>query len=357
MVVPWDLSDKFRHGEQDQLKIDIHNHYYPETFLKELEKGTIPTLKIICDEVGRNIIVHKGTRVVTITPPMNHVELRLKDMAKAGIDLQVLSLSIPSVDAFPADVGVIFAQMVNEELSMISKKYPNKFAFLATTPLKAKNGAIVELDRSVRKLGAKGVILGSNIDGRPLDSPEFRPFFSRVSELDIPILIHPMTPVGNDAMNDYRLAPMIGFEMDLCLATVRIVMGGILRDFPNLKFIISHLGGAIPYLTERIENCFRAYPECKVNIQDSPKSYLSKIYMDTISFHTPALMCAYAFPGPKRLILGSDYPHVIGDLERAVSSIQALKIPKREKEWIFSENLKPLLRMSQPPPPEEGVVE
>jgi len=328
------------------LKIDVHNHYYPEAFIKELEKGAIPTLQIVRDEVGRNVMVHKGTRVVTITPPMNNVELRLRDMAKAGIDTQVLSLSIPSVDAFSPEEGMVFAQMVNEELSKISKKYPDRFSFFATTPLKAKEGAIAELSRAVEKLGARGVILGSNIDGNPLDSPEFRPFFSRVAELDIPILIHPMTPAGNDMMNDYRLAPMIGFEMDLCLATVRIIMGGILKDFPNLKFIISHLGGAIPYLTERIENCFRAYPECKVKIQDSPKNYLKKIYLDTVSFHRPALMCAYAFPGPKRLILGSDYPHVIGDIERSVSSIQDLDIPDHEKEWIFSENLKPLLKLS-----------
>jgi aminocarboxymuconate-semialdehyde decarboxylase len=327
------------------MKIDIHNHYYPETFVQALGKGAIPTLQIIQDEVGRNIMVHKGTRVVTITPPMNNVDLRLRDMEKAGMDMQVLSLSIPSVDAFPPEEGMSFAQMVNEELSKISRKFPDRFVFFATTPLKAGKAAIIELDRAVKELGARGIILGSNIDGKPLDSLEFRVFFSPVAELDVPILIHPMTPAGNDAMNDYRLAPMIGFEMDLCLATVRIVMGGILRDFPNLKFIISHLGGAIPYLTERIENCFKAYPECRVHIQDSPKNYLKKIYLDTVSFHKPALMCAYAFPGPRRLILGSDYPHVIGDIGRSVSSIQDLEIPDEEKEWIFSGNLKSLLKL------------
>jgi len=329
------------------MKIDVHNHYYPESFIKALEKGAIPNLQIVRDEIGRNIMVHKGTRVVTITPPMSNVDLRLKDMAKAKMDMQVLSLSIPSVDAFPPEEGTAFAQLVNEELAKIATKYPDRFTFFATTPLKAKEGAIRELNRAVRELGARGIILGSNIDGMPLDKPEFRPFFSRVAELDVPILIHPMTPAGNEAMNDYRLAPMIGFEMELCLATVRIVMGGILKDFPNLKFIIGHMGGAIPYLVERIENCFRAYPECKVNIQDSPKNYLKKIYLDTVSFHPPALMCAYAFPGPRRLILGSDYPHVIGDIERSVSSIQDLSISDAEKEWIFGENLRALLKLSR----------
>jgi len=328
------------------VKIDIHNHYYPEAFIRELEKGIIPTLRIIQDEVGRNIIVHKGTRVVTITPPMNNVNLRLKDMARAGIDMQILSLSIPSVNDFTPEEGITFAQIVNEELSSISQKYQDQFAFFATIPIKVKEQAITELKRAVEELGAKGIILGSNIEGKPLDSPQFRFLFSCIAEMDIPILIHPMTPAGNDAMNDYRLAPMIGFEMDICLAVIRIVMGGILRDFPNLKFIISHLGGAIPYLIERIENCFHAYPECKVNIQDSPKNYLKKIYLDTVSFHQPALMCAYAFHGANHLILGSDYPHVIGNIDLAVKSIQDLDIPDKEKEWIFSKNLKNILKLA-----------
>lgn len=325
------------------MKIDIHNHYYPEDFIKELEKGTINNLRIEYDELGRKIIIHRGTKVVTITSPMNNVEQRLKDMDQAGVDMQVLSLSIPSVNAFPPEEGMDFSEMINEELYNISKKHPNRFTFLATAPLKAGERGEKELERAVKVLGAKGVILGSNIDGIPLDSMKFRSFFSKLAELDVPILIHPMTPAGHDSMNDYRLAPMIGYEMELCLATVRVIMGGILRDYPNLKIIVSHLGGAIPYLIERIENCFWAYPECRVNITDSPKNYLKKIYLDTVSFHPPALMCAYAFHGPRKLIMGSDYPHVIGDIQRSVSSIQNLNIPNQEKEWIFSENLKQLI--------------
>ncbi len=328
------------------MKIDIHNHYYPEAFINALGRGAISSLQIIRDEIGRDIIVHKGTRVVTLTPPMNKVELRLEDMARAGIDRQVLSLSIPSVDAFSPEEGIVFSQMINQELSHVAARFPDRFVFFATTPLKAKEGARVELNRAVKELGAKGVIIGSNIDGRPLDSPEFRPFFKEVAELDIPIFVHPMTPAGNESMNDYRLAPMIGFEMDLCLAVVRIIMGGILKDFPDLKIIIAHLGGAIPYLVERIENCFWAYPECRVKIKDSPKNYLKKIYLDTVSFQTSALMCAYDFWGAEHLILGSDYPHVIGDIDRSVSSIQNLSLSDKEKEWIFGENLKRLLKLS-----------
>jgi len=95
-------------------------------------------------------------------------------------------------------------------------------------------------------------------------------FFEEVEKLAVPIFINPMTPAGNEAMNDYRLAPMIGFEMDLCLAVARIVFSGLLEQHPHLKFIISHLGGAIPYLIGGIENCYNAYPECRVNISRNP---------------------------------------------------------------------------------------
>ena len=106
-----------------------------------------------------------------------------------------------------------------------------------------------------------------------------------------------------------------------------------------MKFIVSHLGGAIPYLAERVQNCYEAYPECQENISGPAKDYLKRFYYDTVSFFEPALMCAYAFVGARRLILGSDYPHVIGDIREAVTSIEHLDIPQADKEMIYSANI------------------
>jgi aminocarboxymuconate-semialdehyde decarboxylase len=132
---------------------------------------------------------------------------------------------------------------------------------------------------------------------------------------------------------------MIGFEMELCVAAVRLIMGGVMDKFPKLKFIISHLGGAIPYLAERIQNCYEAYPECQENVSGPAKDYLKRLYYDTVSFFEPALMCAYALVGPEHMVLGSDYPHVIGDIQEAITSIQGLDIPEEEKEMIYSGNI------------------
>jgi aminocarboxymuconate-semialdehyde decarboxylase len=163
---------------------------------------------------------------------------------------------------------------------------------------------------------------------------------------DLPIHIHPRAPLDKVTYRDYRLGPMIGFEMELCVAVVRLVMGGVMEKFPTLKFIVSHLGGAIPYLAERVQNCYDAYPECQQNISQPAKEYLKRFYYDTVSFFEPALMCAYAFVGPDHMVLGSDYPHVIGDIRGAIASIQDLKIPQAEKEAIFSENLLRLMHLN-----------
>ncbi|RJR42537.1 MAG: amidohydrolase [Desulfobacteraceae bacterium] len=328
------------------MKIDVHNHYYPERFLKQLEKdGKTASVFVEKDEWGRQILVQRGNRVVTITPPMIHIEERLSDMEKAGFDMQILTLSIPNVDIFPVEVGESLAMMVNEETAEICRRYPGRFTGFATLPFQDPERTVKELRRSVERLGMKGACIGTNINGMDLDNELLFPFYECISEYDLPVHIHPRAPRDKDSYRDYRLGPMIGFEVEICIAVVRLVMGGVLEKFPKLKFIVSHLGGAVPYLAERIQNCYEAYPECQKNISSSPKAYLRNLYYDTVSFFEPALMCAYSFAGPGQLILGSDYPHVIGDIREAVTSIESLKIPDSEKQQIFSGNILRLMRM------------
>jgi len=322
------------------MKIDVHNHFYPTRFLGELEKhGSSVGIGVENDEWGRKVIVQHGNRIVTITPPMNDPSKRLQDMYRAGIDMQILTLSAPSVDIFPVETGKTLARTVNDEIAEICHNNPKRFMGFATLPFLDPDLAIKELERCIEELGLKGVCIGTNINGVPLDDNCLFPFYERISDYDLPIHIHPRAPADKFTYKDYRLGPMIGFEMEICVAAVRLVMGGILERFPNLKFILSHLGGAVPYLAERIQNCYEAYPECQVNISRPAKDYLRDFYYDTVSFFKPALMCAYDFPGPERLVLGSDYPHVIGDIDEAVISIETLAIPEEDKEKIYSRNL------------------
>ena len=327
------------------MKIDIHNHFYPTKFLKQLEKdGSTIGLSVETDEWGRQILVQHGNRVVTITPPMNDIDMRLEDMHQAGFDMQVLTLSAPSVDIFPVEIGENLAQVVNEEIGEICQKHPSRFMAFATLPFIDPDRTVKELKRCIDKLKFKGACIGTNINGMGLDDQRLYPFYECMSEYDLPIHIHPRAPVDKETYKDYRLLPMIGFEMDLCVGVVRLVMGGVMDKFPNLKFIVSHLGGAIPYLAERIQNCYEAYPDCQENISGPAKEYLKRFYYDTVSFFEPALMCAYAFVGAGRLVLGSDYPHVIGDIKEAITSIEQLDIPQTDKEMIYGGNIRRLVQ-------------
>lgn len=328
-------------------KIDVHNHFYPESFLRQLEKdGTNVGISVERDQWDRTILVQNGSRVVTITPAMSDVSKRLEDMERTGFDTQILTLSIPSVDIFPPEIGENLARLVNDEIAEISSDHPESFMGFATLPFLDPDRTVKELDRCISDLGFRGVCMGSNIKGMGLDDQRLYPFYEMMNEFGLPVHIHPRTPKDTETYKDYRLGPMIGFEMDLCVAVVRLIMGGVLDRFPNLKFIVSHLGGAIPYLAERIQNCYEAYPECRENVTRPAKGYLKEFYYDTVSFFQPALMCAYSFVGAERMILGSDYPHVIGDIERAIKSIQELDIPEPDKMLIFSGNISRLMGLN-----------
>jgi aminocarboxymuconate-semialdehyde decarboxylase len=328
------------------MKIDVHNHFYPSRFLKELEReGSRVGIAVEKDEWGRQILVQHGNRVVTITPPMNDISKRLEDMDQIGFDRQVLTLSVPSVDIFPIEVGERLAKVVNDEIAEICQEHPSRFAAFATLPFLDPDLTVKELDRCITQLQFKGACIGTNINGTGLDDSRLYPFYESMTKYDLPIHIHPRAPLDKVTYRDFRMGPMIGFEMELCVAVVRLVMGGVMENFPTLKFIVSHLGGAIPYLAERVQNCYDAYPECQQNISQPAKEYLKRFYYDTVSFFEPALMCAYAFVGAGHMVLGSDYPHVIGDIREAITSIQDLKIPQAEKEKIFSENLLRLMHL------------
>jgi aminocarboxymuconate-semialdehyde decarboxylase len=322
------------------MRIDVHNHFYPTKFLKQLENvGSTVGITIETDAWGRQILVQHGNRLVTITPPMNNVNKRIEDMVQSGFDMQILTLSAPSVDIFPAEIGETLAKVVNDEIARICQEDPDHFMAFATLPFIDPDRTVIELERCIDALGFKGACMGTNINGIGLDDEILYPFYERMADYDLPIHIHPRAPADKETYKDYRLVPMIGFEMELCIAVVRLIMGGVMERFPNLKFIVSHLGGALPYLAERIQNCYEAYPECQENISRPAKDYLKRFYYDTVSFFEPALMCAYSFLGARRLILGSDYPHVIGDIREAVTSIEHLDIPQTDKEMIYSANI------------------
>ena len=321
--------------------IDFHSHFYPKGYMEELgrERGYA---SISRDEQGRLLIHYTGDYNVVAG---GHIDLeeRLRAMDRCGVDMQVLTLTTPGVEREAPDRGLRLAKLTNDGFAEIQDKYPDRFRALATLPLQSPDESVIELERSVEELGLKGAMLLSNVNGKPLDSPEFAPIFERASELDAVIYIHPTSPINDRYMEDYRLVPIMGFGIDTSLALLRLVLSGTLERLPRLKLVVTHLGGIYPYLRGRIDTGFRAYPECKIHISKTPSTYLKEVTVDSIIYDEEVLMSTLAFLGPGRVVLGSDYPHQIGDLEHCVNRIRSLSVSERDKLKILGENAAYLL--------------
>jgi aminocarboxymuconate-semialdehyde decarboxylase len=326
------------------LIIDFHNHFYPESYIRELNSSD-GYARVSVDTQGRELIEYTGDYNVVVGP---HVRLedRIKEMEKYGIDLQVLSLTTPGVERETPSRGIKLARAANDGFGSICEKYPDQFRALVALPLQDPEAAVDELDRGVRDLGLKGVMLFSNVNGKPLDSKEFIPVYEKAAKLGVPLFIHPTSPINALAMEDYRLVPIIGFTVDTALALFRLVFSGILERIPNLKIVVAHTGGVFPYLRGRIEIGYNAYPECKENISKPPSFYFKRnVWVDTVCYDKDLLMSTCSFLGPDRILLGTDFPHQISDMEKAVDRVKSLEINDTEKEKILGGNSSQLLQL------------
>jgi len=315
-------------------KLDLHTHYYPESFFQKIRE--LPSeFAFDKDPTGRTIITYRGARFFGITPPMTDVAKRLEDMDRVGIDTEVVSLSTPNVFFTDEKHQPAIAQMVNDAYAELAAKHPKRFKGFASIPMDAPDAALKELHRAINNLKLNGVILLSNIRGRALTAPIYRPFFEEANRMKLCILLHPMLPANPEAFREYVLGPIIGFPFDTTLAVARMCYDGLLRDFPDIRWIIAHIGGGVPYLMERMDNGFRDFAECRVKINELPSTYLKKLYYDTVTFSSYNLNLARDLVGTDHMVMGSDYPHLLGSIDRAISSIESLSIPQHEKQKIF----------------------
>jgi aminocarboxymuconate-semialdehyde decarboxylase len=325
------------------MHIDFHCHFYPEDYLKKLEasKGDV---RIEKNEKGEKIILSMGAKAGPVTEDFFDIEVRLDKIRQNRIDMQILTTPHPGIDRFTADESAEMARIINDGLAKVVKKYPKNFQALAMLPLIDTKLALKEFDRAIFDLGLKGMCMLTNVAGQTSDSDFLLPVYEKAQSLGVPIFIHPTTPVGAQVMKEWRLAIILGFEFDIMLSATRLAYSGILEKFPELHFVIAHLGAGIPFLVGRIDRGYHD-PMCGVTTTRPTSEYLKELYTDSVSFYQPGLKLAYEFFGPDRIVMGSDFPLPIGDLEAAVPSIEEMDIPQRDKEKILGENVERLLKL------------
>jgi len=318
-------------------KLDIHTHYYTQGFFQKIRENG-GHFSFSTDPAGRSIITYDGARFFGITPPMTDVSKRIEDMDRVGIDVEVVSLSTPNVFFADAQGQPDVAKMMNDAYADLIAKYPKRFKAFASIPMDAPDAALAELHRAVDSLKLNGVILLSNIRGAALTDRRYRPFFEEANRMKLCIFLHPMLPVNSEPFKEYVLGPIIGFPFDTTLAVARMCFDGMLKELPDIKWIIGHAGGAVPFLMERMDSGYRDFAETKAKIDQLPSVYLKRLYYDTVTFNPYNLHMLRDEVGADHMLMGSDYPHLLGSIEKSVSSIEALPIPQAEKQKILGGN-------------------
>jgi aminocarboxymuconate-semialdehyde decarboxylase len=322
--------------------IDFHNHVYPPKYIEAIQTG--PSAYEVTFDADNNPVLHSPGDYNILVPGHRLMDVRQGVIEAAGVDKQIISLTAPGTLIETPERSVELSRMINDTFAEIQDEHEDRFPALATLPMNAPDACVPELERAISELGLKGVTIFSNVNGIALSDQRFWPIYKKANELNIVFFIHPTYPMGVEAMEEYMLMPLVGFLADTTLAAASLVFSGVVERFPNIRWVLAHLGGAVPYLAERFDRGYEAFPQCRDNISKLPSEYLQEnFYYDTVNFDVTALQFAIDFAGVDHLVAGSDYPHKIGSLEKMLTSINQLGLTPEEKAGILGENAARLL--------------
>jgi aminocarboxymuconate-semialdehyde decarboxylase len=274
-----------------------------------------------------------------------------KQQDDSGVDITVFGNNwIRSPDG--AD-QLRVVQEFNEHAAELTAKHPKRLLGLACSIPYDTDKILQETERAVKHYKLKGIMINSSTNGEYLDSPRAAPFFQLVSDLDVPLFVHPPKfTIGNEKMEIFRLPEMLGRPFDTTLSLTRFIFSGGFERFPKLRMVCAHVGGALPMLPGRYGFGYELRKDDSFGpwepdvMTRPPASYMKQLYFDTVCYHPPAVQCAIDTIGIDQVVFGSDSPPVPIPLVRAVDTVKQLNISENDKQKIFGGNAAKLLGLA-----------
>ena len=277
-------------------------------------------------------------------------EIRLGLMDKYGVDVHAVCLSTEVLYGFNPEEAAEICRVSNNANDALCKAYPKRFVNICAISLLDVKSGLRELDRSINELDCRAVVVSTNQDGKGLDSPDYDPFYKKLVEHDLPLLLHPTYwksyPLVDES--EWTLMSRFGWPFDSTQAVWRLIFGGVLDRFPSLKIVMHHLGAMFPYFVGRFESGL-------MKLEKKPprdlSEYFKNVYGDSaVSAGPPeAYACGYAFFGPDRVVYGSDYPFgaELGEkqLRGNMAGLKSLNIPAGDMQKVLGGNAKRLLKI------------
>ena len=325
----------------DSMKVDIHTHILPPEIPKFKDRfgyGGFIQLDKIQDSCCANMVDDSGKFFREVKPNCFDAEVRLKECAEMGIDVQALS-TVPIMFSYWAkpDDALYVSQFLNDHIAEVASKNPKNFVSLGTIPMQAPELAVKELER-IKSMGFLGVQIGSHVNDWNLSDPELFPIFEACERLSLSVFVHPWDMMAKEKMPKYWLPWLVGMPAEISLAICSMIFGGVFEKFPKLRVAFAHGGGSFPITIGRIQHGFDVRPDlCAVDNTVDPKSYLGKFYLDSLVHDPKALEFVVDLVGEDRICLGTDYPFPLGELEPG-KLIQESSFSEETKNKLLSKN-------------------
>jgi predicted TIM-barrel fold metal-dependent hydrolase len=319
------------------MRIDVHAHYFSGEYLDLLDRSG-----------GVESTTSPGRRCLWPSPAED-VAVRFEAMDRAGVTLQILSISGVAPYFTDRSAAVAGARLANDNYAGLVRAHPGRFAAFATLPMPHVDAALGELRRALDELGAVGVTLSTSVLGTSLGDPAFAPIFEELNRRRSVLFIHPAGVACHspDIMSSGLQWPLgAPFEDTLC--AIQLIQAGFPLKYPHMKTILPHLGGTLPMLVHRLDELSRRHVNIELNMYDAVKHF----WYDTVNGFPPALRLACDAFGTDRILFGTDYPFWREDAHQlAMTYINEIGLSAAEKESIFMNNARgifgdalPLLR-------------
>ena len=334
---------------QRQLKVDIFPHIFPQPFFERM-KGIAAGNPALAASIKRWLNI----------PVLWDLDARLRMMKEFRGYKQVLTLSLPAIEflAGPEESPAL-ARLGNEGMAEIVARHPDQFpAFVASLPMNNVPASLAEMDYAITRLGAKGIQVFTNVNGRPLDDPEFFPVFERcVKKYDLPIWLHPVRTAKfadypGEAKSKYEIWWLFGWPYETSACMARIVFSGMLQKLPDMKIITHHLGAMAPFLEARIglgmdqmgaRTSDEDYGALLKRLGKRPLDYFKMFYGDTsVNGSASAIRCGLDFFGADRVLFGTDCPFDPEGgpvfIRESIRAIASLKLPQTVESKVYHGN-------------------
>lgn len=319
------------------LIIDAHHHWMPEEHYSN-PRPLMHRGESVVRQKDR-MAIRRG-KVQLFGPPLMtaDMEAQIEEMDRVGVDKAVLHIG-----CWVDWINVPAAIFINDEMARLTEAFPERIIPLAHVPALEAEGRR-ELKRAVLELGFRGVGINTHIRGALLDDRRYYPFYRVVSDLDIPIFVHPSSelPVAHPhGMEDFNLTRNLGRAMDNTINIVRLMLSGTLERFPKLRFVFTHLGGAYFALKNRLNPSFWDKRE-----QGYFNRFRERIFIDTAPpFWSPIeIRFAMDMVGESQVLMGSDFP-TISNIGDAVKIVRSVKASHAVKQKLLGGNVARLLGM------------